>query len=379
MMKALYIACYTVLRNFRDFKTLALMILLPIILIAVLGSALSSIFTPEGIGATHICYLDEDGGFMPELFEAFISSEEISDMLKVKEVASRDEAFAIIEAGKASALVVFPGGFSEKVQKGSNAFIEVYNSKYSSLRESIIVSMLNGFVNSTNAKLVLSQMGSGLEYKLYENIMETAVTAEGNSPRAIDYYAVTMLAMTIMYGTSFGNYAVKEEKLLNTNTRLASAPVTYMEIVSGKLLGSIVTIFLQSVILVLFTKAVYKANWGGKLGFILFVCFSGSLMAVGLGMMVSNLGRNPYVTGSLLNLGVSVMTFLAGGYYPASQMGPAFEKLGHISPNYLVQQSIFNTIYGGSADETRKLMLAIWSIVLISMLIAGLTIRRGEN
>ncbi|MDF2531085.1 MAG: transporter permease [Clostridia bacterium] len=379
-MKVLNIAYYTILRNFRDYKTLTMMLLLPIMLILVLGSALGGVFTPNNISTTTICYLNEDKELMSETFEEFLRSEEIAELIEIKSVQSREEAFALIKDNKAAALIVLPVGFSETIQKGEKAAIEIYNSKYSSFRASIVQSIMNGFISAANAQLVLRQLdGIPSAYKSFDNLQEIAVTTEGNAPRSIDYYAVTMLVMTIMYGTSYGNFSLKEEKLQNTSIRLASAPVKYLEIVLGKLLGSIVTIFMQAMIIIVFTKAVFNVNWGGNILFIIFVCFSLTLLAVGLGMMVSNLGKNPQATGALLNFGVNIMTFIAGGYFPASQMGPAIDKLGFISPNYLAQQAMFNTIYGGSPIQTTNAMLAIWIIAAAAFIIAGSIERRSAN
>lgn len=379
-MKILNIAYYTILRNFRDFKSLAPMLLLPIMLILILGSALGGVFTPESISVTNICYINEDKGFMSEAFEEFLASDEIEKLIKVNVVQSKEEAIKLIKNREASALVVLPSNFSEEIQKGEKAVIEVYNSKYSNVRASILQSILNGFVAGTKSQLAVMQIGStDKEYKQYNNISEAAITTEGNAPRAIDYYAVTMLVMTIMYGTAYGNLALKEEKQFNTNIRLASAPIRYWEIVMGKLMGSIVTVFMQAMIIIVFTKVAYKVDWGGNLWFIIFVCFSLALLSVGLGMMVSNLGKNPQATGGLLNFGVNIATFIAGGYFPASQMSPIFEKLGYISPNYLAQIAMFNTIYGGSTAQTFNVMLAIWIIVIVAFVIAGLTERRSAN
>lgn len=379
-MKALNIAYYTILRNFRDYKTLTLLLLLPIMLILLLGSALSGIFSTNNLSTTTICYLDEDKKFMSDTFENFLYSEEIEKLMEVRTVQSKEEAFDLIKKNDATALIVLSVGFSDKIQKGEKATIEVYNSKYSSFRSSIVQSIMNGFVSGTNAQLVMRQMGdiSG-GYKTFDNLQEVSVTTEGNTPRAIDYYAVTMLVMTIMYGTAYGNFALKEEKQLNTSIRLVSAPIKYSEVILGKLLGSIVTILLQAMLIIILTKVLFKVNWGGNILFIIFVCFSLTLLAVGLGMMVSNLGRNPLATGALLNFGVNIMTFIAGGYFPASQMGPAIEKLGFISPNYLAQQAMFNTIYGGSAVQTFNAMLAIWIIAIIAFIIAAITERRSVN
>ncbi|MDF2591857.1 MAG: transporter permease [Clostridia bacterium] len=379
-MKVLNIAYYTILRNFRDYKTLTMMLLLPIMLILILGSALGGIFTPNSVSATTVCYLNQDKKFMSQDFEEFLGTDEIKELIEIKRVDSKEEAIQLIMNKEAASLIVLPSSFSEEIQNGRKASIEVYNSKYSSFRTSIVQSIINGFVKGTNAQLVVRQMGSSSpEYLRFDNLQEISVTAEGNTPRAIDYYAVTMLIMTIMYGTAYGNFALKEEKQLNTSIRLASAPIRYTEVILGKLLGSIVTVLLQAILIIIFTKIFFNVNWGGNIPFVIFVCFSLTLLSVGLGMMVSNLGKNPQATGALLNFGVNIMTFIAGGYFPASQMGPLMEKIGFISPNYLAQQAIFNTIYEGSSVQTMNFMLGIWIILIISFIIAGFTERRSAN
>lgn len=377
-MKVLNIAYYTILRNFRDYKTLTLMLMLPIMLIIILGSALSGSFSPSSINITTICYLDKDKGFMADNLKEFLTSEEIAKLVEVKVVQSEAEAFELIKKDSATALIGLPEDFTEKVQQGEKTAIDVYSSKYSSLRTSIVQSVMNGFIKSTNVQLVIRVMdNTHPEYKAFDNLEEFSVTTEGNIPRAIDYYAVTMMIMTIMYGTSYGNFALKEEKELKTNIRLASAPIKYSEIVLGKLLGTIVTIFMQAMLILIFTKVFFNVNWGGDILFIMFVCFSLTLLSVGLGMMVSNFGRNPRATGALLNFGVNITTFLAGGYFPASQMGLVLEKIGIISPNYLAQQALFNQIYGGSATQTSNSLILIWTIAIIAFAIAGLTERRS--
>ena len=71
--------------------------------------------------------------------------------------------------------------------------------------------------------------------------------------------------------------------------------------------------------------------------------------------------------------------FIAGGYFPASQMSPALEKLGSIAPNYMAQQAMFNTIYHGSTTQTINAVLGIWIITIVAFIIAGFSERRSAN
>jgi ABC-2 type transport system permease protein len=61
-MNIFHVAYYTVLRNLRDRKSMASMLLFPIILILILGSALSSNYAVSDVGKTPVAYLNKDKG-----------------------------------------------------------------------------------------------------------------------------------------------------------------------------------------------------------------------------------------------------------------------------------------------------------------------------
>lgn len=63
-MTILNIAYYTLLRNIRDVKSMLNMILMPIVLILILGNALSSAFQVQSIGKTAVAYVDNDNADM---------------------------------------------------------------------------------------------------------------------------------------------------------------------------------------------------------------------------------------------------------------------------------------------------------------------------
>lgn len=54
--------------------------------------------------------------------------------------------------------------------------------------------------------------------------------------RAMDYYALTMLTLILMYSSIAGVFAIKSETIARTLNRLLCSPVGKHEILIGKIL-----------------------------------------------------------------------------------------------------------------------------------------------
>lgn len=377
-MNILNITYYGIIRNFRDKQSLSLMILLPLLSTLILGSALNATFNISSIGKVTIGYLNQDDGLAGEAFNQFISSEEVKSFIELKEISSYEEGVSLIRNRKASSIIIIESDFSQKLGSRDKANIKVYNSQYSNYRASIVKDLVDSFINTSNSMDIIKELdGEDFVPVTSNNIEEIPISITGKLPRAIDYYAVTMLVMSIMYGTLYGSFAVAEDELLRTEIRLKSSPVKNYQLFSGRLLGTIVTLVLEILIMIGFTKFVYKVNWGNNMPFILFTCFSATVMVVGIGIMAYSIFKDANRASGILNLTVIVFTFLGGGYFPLSGFGPKMKELAsYISPNYMIQQVIFNNIYGGNQTESQKYLIAIWSITIVSFIASSLVGRR---
>ncbi len=376
-MNILNIAYYSIIRNFRDKKTLGLMMLLPLLSTLILGSALGGSFNVSSIDKTTICYLNQDKGWAGEAFHQFINSEDVKSFIELREISNYEDGVDFLKTRDASSMVIIESDFSQKLNLGEKADIKVYNSQYSNYRASIVKSLMDSFANVSNSMVAISELGgSNFAHIENSNIEEISISATGKKPRAIDYYAVTMLVMSIMFGTIYGAYTIAEDEILRTEIRLKSAPLRSYQLFLGRLLGAIVTLVLQILIMIGFTKFVYKANWGNNMPFILFTCFSAIVMVVGIGIMTYSILKDGNKASNILSLSVSFLTFLGGGYFPVN--GSKMEELAsYLSPNYMIQRVLFNNIYGGNSIETKNYLIAIWCIAIISFLASSLIGRRS--
>jgi ABC-2 type transport system permease protein len=376
------IAYYTILRYIRDVKTLTSMLFLPIILIIILGTALDKYFTVSKIEPIKVALVNKDKGEISKSFEEFLKIEDVKAILQVERFEDYDKALEELKDKDLSALIYLEENLSENVKEGKENTIKILGSKYSTFKRNVVQKIVDSYVNGANTMEAMYKISTpdtikDVKYENKTTLKEEIFSITGTKPRAIDYYAVTMLVMILMYGTMYGSYSFGEDNFETIGIRVKTTPVKYSEIFIGKCLGIVFTLFWQFIVLILVSKYMYKANFGTNLWIIIFICFTLSVLATFLGMAVCTIVKNEKVAGAILNIVVPVATFVAGGYTPFSvEPNSIFEKVRYMSPNYLAQTAIFNNIYGGPSAQTQSCIVTMWVMIIGLIIIASLFGRR---
>lgn len=381
-MNILHVAYYTVLRNLRDRKSMAMMLLMPIITILILGSALSSTYAVSDVGKTPVAYLNKDRGEGSKYFDEFLKNDEIEKMLSVKEVQTLEEGKNLISNNKVNGLIVINEDYSDLLSAGNKGTIEVYTGK-KGFRVSFIQNIIDSFINGANTVTAVQSLGStNVNYTREDNIEEMPITTEGKVPRAIDYYAITMLVMILMYGAQYGCHGMGEDYMEENGKRIRVTPIKPYEHFIGKTIGTVFTIECQAIVLIFFTKFVYKANFGPNIPAIIFISFTLATFSTGLGAMLTMVTGDRSKASSILSLAIPVLTFISGGYAKIEAGNSLFSKIMYISPNYLAQSAMFNSIYGEPVTSNIQLLsstqciMLLWILTAIAFLAASVFGRR---
>lgn len=355
MLRTIWI---TIVRNFRDRKSLLLQLVFPVVLILILGTALNDIFAPKKYGKIDVYYMNNDEGDFGLEFNKFLSNEKIQELLNLKEADSYEVAKDEVDKGEITGFIFVPEDFSKSILEGEKGNIEVITSGFSQGGSSVIKNIIESYENAFNGVQAVYRVGGQpVEYKKQSNIEEMPISYTGKIPRAIDYYAVTMLVMIIMYGMDMGNYSLGEDKNQHTDIRIKSSSTRSYKIFVGKTMGHILTLFIQGVLIIAFTKFVYKANWSGNLFVTLLTLFVLAVFTIALGMFFYSIFRNTRAASGIISVVIPVFTFISGGYIKTSFLGPSVEKLSVIAPNSLAQRALFTNIYGMESDVSG----AIWN------------------
>lgn len=368
-MKALYIAYYTTLRNVRDYRNLTTMLSLPIVLILILGSALAGTFQVESMDPVKLVLVDDNEGVLLQNLKEFLQQDDMKKIVSTEAVDEFEPGMERIKTGKAYALI--------HPEKASEGKIHVYKRSGSMFSDSVVQNILDSFIQSANAEYACTILGGNDgNITTYESIREESINPDGKRAAGLDYYAITMLIMTMMYGTTYGASAMAEEQFYRTEIRLKSSPLRSCEIFTGKVAGTILTLMLDASIIFIFTRYVYNVNWGDNILFIMFACFTLAVLATSIGVASFMLIGDENKTQALLSILVPVLTFFGGGYMPYHSMSSVMKKLSLLSPNYLGLRIMLSTIYEGRQEQIIKYMAILWTASLLLFIISAFKGRR---
>ena len=93
-----------------------------------------------------------------------------------------------------------------------------------------------------------------------------------------------MTTMIALYAAMGASSLIREERIRKTGDRLIAAPISKAEIFVGKILGSLVANALCILLVMLFSKFVFQANWGDHLGIIFIILLTQVFLAISFGL-----------------------------------------------------------------------------------------------
>jgi ABC-2 type transporter. len=375
----------TVKTNFRDRRSLIFMILFPIVLTLILGTALSSVIgssnTAEKLDI-HAALINQDHGAMASQMEKFFQSSEIKKIVHTKNDQTLNSAKADLKKQKLDAIIVINKGFTQAVENGSGKKLDFITSgdMESSIIKSIAQTYLQRISAYQAAAAAVPQAAPVAPLVPASLLADHALNINGKVPSSSDYYAVTMLIMIILYASAYGLNVIQESTLSPIGYRIRSLPVRQMNYLIGKTLGQLATVFLQIVVLITFFKFIYHANFGSNLPFIFLVCFLLGFIIILMSMALALLFS--YKTAdTILDLLVPVATFLAGGYVKLSFLdtNPITAALNSWLPNAVAQNLVFHNIYGGTGLSAAGGVLKLTLMALAILLLTVVALRRNQH
>src|SRR6056297_868842 len=404
---------------FSDKKTLASIILMPIILTTILSFALSGSFGEAGsdwilnIGVVKEYDKNSEENqfeeFNPDkiFFQDYLGNEEIKKFLSY-EVMSKKEGLKKLGNKEISSLVILPKNYmydmyintftnfrnkleieviSHPDMNYSGSITRELMKNFNSIISSIIISK-NVYFESVSPYLSSQQIGdkipeilSSNEYKNDEINIEERRLDSKNYISSFAYYTVAMLAMFVLFVSSYGGKFILDEKRNNTFQRQIVSGKILQEILLGKFLMMATMVLIQSSVMIGFSKFVFKINWINLPQIILITILS-SLMVSSLGLVITviTLKTNNYKASDAFSSGVvQILALFGGSYIPLEIMPKFIGALGKYTPNGALLKAYIKTLEGyGFSNITEHILVLIVNILVFSI-ISILIIRRKSH
>jgi ABC-2 type transport system permease protein len=322
-------------------ETLLLMILFPVAITWVLGTALSS-------ATGHTFDLPEvkipmvsEGGMLSDIF---IANSQASGLTFEK--TEQAEVDRRIAAGTLKGYVELTG-----------RDLILHSDDQGSLEAMMVKMYATAFTKQANLSALAIKEGKlGQAVPQFKSFARVEGIDGLNEPNSFGYYGVTMLTMIIMYGSIQAMSLLALEKNARTAQRLKASPYPMNRVFFVKAATACGIILLQALILILINHFVYGIDYR-HIGMVM-------VMLIPLAVFVTSLVAS---------------VFMGRGYTPMPSDNGLFDVLYRISPIGWINEGLFTYIYQGETGAILSAGSKLLGLGLVMLLIAYALFRREEG
>ncbi|RKP48044.1 ABC transporter permease [Cohnella endophytica] len=373
-MNILIIALKEIKTTLRDKRTFTFMLLFPIILMLILGTALSNAFS----STTPV-------GDLKLLYKSDIADKQLTQFWQSFSQAIEKEGIVSvpIEKGVDGKQEISANHYAAYAEVGDQG-IAYYGSSKKTIESNILQGMLTAFADKYNLAAAAMATDPSLAEGIIRDandsaakyVKETSLIAD-KQPGSIDYYAMAMTTMIALYASISGTLLFWVEKKRNTIVRMIASPVSKGEIFAGKVIGCTVINILLVFAVMLVSKFVFQADWGNHLGIVLVVLVTEVMLAVSLGLVLS------YWKGdsarSIVMIFTQISSFIGGAYFPLGNSGESFMGfISDLSPLRWANQALTKIIYNGDLGAAWPAIGLNVGIAAACLFIAVVSMRKKE-
>ncbi len=355
----------------RDSSSFITLLAMPLLLILVLGMAFQPLWTSTPF-TIDIAVLDEDKGeFSKILLEEVFGSGQLKDMVKIKYMESEDEIIREVNAGKIAAGVIIGEEFSQAILTGEDTRIKILADPEQPIKAGVVKNIVEAFTLEVLKRRII--LGTSMGILVAENLINPAEIQQlipvwlseiekieelirmdkktekrmDKNPMAMEYYAVGVGVIFILFATNAGAETIFQERRNKTLERIKVAPVSEREILGGKLFGIFLIALLQFVMIVFFTRIFYRVNWGDSLLGIIIMILSSVLAFSGLSTLLASLTKSEEQIGNIGSALAMIFGFLGGGMWPASAFPDWLNMVSKFTPNRWAIDGFLKLMYQG--------------------------------
>jgi ABC-2 type transport system permease protein len=355
----------------RDRSAFVVLLILPLAMIIILGT----VFNWSGSSfKANVTVVDLDHGEMAQhLTHDVFASEQLKDLLVITTAATEPEARTLVEQGKTGAAVIIPADFTKNVTAGAKATITVLGNPETATQAGVIRNIVESFTAEVQrrqlaATVAVARLQEGgtvpshlmqdavqavlqqVSTSQQKNLVSVAITTQEGIrvPKALDYYAVGMALVFLIFTANTGTESMLEEKRQYTLQRVSATPTSHIQILSGKLVGVFIVSALQFALIILLTRLVYRVSWGSSVPAVIAMAGSTVLAGAGLSTLVAALARTPEQAGSIGPAVAMVYSLLGGSMWPVYNMPAWMTSLSHLTfTRWSIEGFTHLMVYGG--------------------------------
>jgi ABC-2 type transport system permease protein len=424
-MKLIHIALKDLLHFFHSAFALVMMFIAPLILPALIYLAFGNMDNGSGSGAgfnlsavkVTVANLDQadpqSNWSAGQMLVEYLQSQEVAGMMSVTIASDEAEARRSVQQRNADVAAIIPKGFtSAAFDPGKTTEILLVNEPTLKIGPEIVKSVISGFIEGlSGAKIAVGvsqqqmdergvEMSEGAALTVAERYIEwvqatshshagTAIapliqlespagrpTAAMTSSGMIGPIIAGMIVFFVFFTGANGASMLIQEQEDGTLARLFTTPTHLTTILGGKFLFVLVTLVLQSLVLLLAARGFFGIQWGAPLttGLAMLAII---IAASGLGIFLMSFIRTTRQAGAVQG-GVLTIMGLIGGLFTAfiADMPASINTLSLITPQGWALRSMKLALAGATPSEALLPMVTLLAMGLVFYLASVFIFRK---
>ncbi len=366
----------------RDHRTLALILIVPIVVMSLVGYLLSDRREPADVGFVN---LDRGGALFAGPINLGMALEGVlrrEPGITVRAYPSAEAAEAAVRSGEIAGALVAPADLTARVLSREPATLRLLVRGIEPISDNTVRLTLRRALASLAERIGerLAAAGAGAVPSQPVSVEETTLLAEPGLA-TIDYYGPSFIAAFAFFFTFLlTSVSFLRERATGTIERLTASPATRLEVVTGYLCGFLVFALTQSLVILGYSVWVLDMQVAGPIGVALLVLAVLVVGVVNLGIALSFFARNELQVVQFIPLVFLPQILLAGLIWPTETLHPILRTVAQVFPLTHALEALRTVMIGGGglADIVdRLLLLLVFAAAMIALGAAALQKQRA--
>ncbi len=348
----------------RDPRTLALVILMPIMQLLLLGYAA----TNDVRNVPMAVYDQDKGPAARELLDAFRAADYFSIQYFIQ---SEDEMRSLIETGTVKAVLVIPPDYSA-ISAGGSAQVALVldgsdpSSASTTLSAARLIAQTHATQIQTRRLADLGQLSS------FSSPLELRTQVWYNPDLISAYFMVPGVIASILYAITsiLTATTVVRERERGTIEQLIVTPIRSWELIVGKLVPYVFLAFLNTLEVLALGSLLFHVPIRGSLMLLVLLCGLFLLTGLGIGLVVSTFANNQQEAMLLVFMLYLPSIFLSGFLFPLEAMPRVLQWVSYALPMryfLVIIRSVLLKSVSLAALQNEVLALAAFAFVIMSL------------
>jgi ABC-2 type transport system permease protein len=385
---------YITLKEVRDFLVdkgdLSFSLVLPILIFALMYGAFGG---QTQFNGTAYIVNEDSGSYSKQLLDRLVTYKGLT--LKTLTAADADDRLA---RSNILMVVIIPSGFSAKLDAGQSTQIVFKQRGNGSTEGQIVASLVRGAAENLDQKLRLHKQvaadlsGSGIKIPQIETTIKTVTAQEaadpavsiredtlGKKPDPVSQFLPGIMTMFVLFAVNLTAQALVDERRKGTLERLLTTRLTVGELFAGKFLAYTARGFVQTLILMLLTYAVFGLFTPLTFleALLLALIFAASCSSIGI--IIGSIARTQNQATWIAVFFTMLMVMLSGTFVAVTQ-GTTLSALSQFSINTHANTAFREIIIqGGSLGAVASEIWLMLGITAVGLIVSRWLFRAGQG